>query len=81
MDITSERVKCLLGNSVVLLWANLGRQALAEKGLSKNFGSNSNPKCHPCKLEAISKDIKVSGSEDGEDGGEERNTGGARVIP
>lgn len=81
MNITSERIKSLLGNSVVLLWANLGSQALTEESLSSNFGSNSYPKCHPCKLEAISEDVEVSGSEDEEDGGEEGNAGGAGVIP
>ena len=40
-----------------------------------------NPKCHPCKLEAVSENVEVSGSEDEENDGEESNAGGARVIP
>lgn len=81
MNIAKERIKCLLGNSEVLLWAELGRKTLTENCFPSYLSGDSNPKSHPCELEGISQDIKVSGNENEGNDGEVGNAGGAWVIP
>jgi len=81
MEITSERVKSLLGNSVVFSWANLGDEAGTQESLSSTFNDDSDEKSHPCKLKSIAQDIEVSGCEDEEDDGSVGNTGSSWVVP
>jgi hypothetical protein len=81
IEVTSDAIEGRLGNSEILLWAKLGRQALAKDGLTKHFRCNCNPKSHPCKLEAIPENVKVPGSEDEDDAGDEGNGRDARIIP
>lgn len=81
VDISNQRVQCLLGNSVVLLGANLGSETGGEESLSNSFSQNSDTQNDVCKLEAVSDDIEVSGREDEEDGCKVRNAGGAGMLP
>lgn len=37
MDISNQRVESLLGNGVVLLWANLGSETGGEESLSNSL--------------------------------------------
>lgn len=54
---------------------------MGEESLSSSFSQDSNTQNEVCDLEAVSNDVKISGSEDEQDGCEIGNSGGSRVVP
>lgn len=81
IGIAEDGIQSLLGDCVVLFGADLRSKASTEEALTSNLSQNSDTEGHPCSLEAISKDVEVSGSEDEADGGEESNARSTRVVP
>jgi hypothetical protein len=64
VDIAQDGIEALLRKSIVLLWTNLRDKSMGEQSLSSGLSNNSDSQSQVCKLEGISEDIKVSGSED-----------------
>lgn len=81
MNITNERIDGLLGNGIVLSWADLCGQTIGEDHLSSCLGQNSNEKDHVCSLEGISKNIEITGNENEDDRGCICDSRGSRVLP
>jgi hypothetical protein len=81
VNITDERVKSLFGDCVVFSGSELRGQTLAQEKLPTSLSQDGNPQSHPCQLECVSKNIKISSSEDEKDDGSVCNAGGTGILP
>jgi len=81
VNITQDGIEALLGKSIVLSWANLGDESVGEQSLSSGLRNNGDSQGHVCKLEGISQDVEVPGSEDEEDDRSIGDSGCSGVVP
>jgi hypothetical protein len=68
-------------NHKVLLGTELRGDAISEDGLAEHFEGDGSTQGEPSKLEEISDDIKVSGSEDEGDQARVNDGRGTRIVP
>lgn len=70
MNITDGGINSLTGQRVVLAGSQLRCKAVTEDGLSSNLGEHGSAQDHPCELEEVSDNVKVSNGKDyGNDAG------------
>jgi hypothetical protein len=81
LDIVQETLQGRLGDSEVLARPELGCDTLSKSGLSSDLCRSSTAKHDPSRLENVADDVEVTGGEDEDDSGGERNTGCAGVLP
>jgi hypothetical protein len=81
LDIVQETLQGRLGDSEVLARPELGCDTLSKSGLSSDLCRSSTAKHDPSRLEDVADDVEVTGGEDEDDSGGERNTGCAGVLP
>lgn len=77
MNVANQSIEGLSRNSVVLAGPELSRKTIAKDGLSGELGKDSDAQRHPCELEGVSDNIKVSNHEDQRDDGSICDSGGS----
>lgn len=75
VDISNHHLESLARNGVVLAGAELGGEAVVQKGLPGDLGGNGDSENHPGELESPANKIKVPNREDKRD---ERSVGNGR---
>lgn len=81
MNISNIGVEGLLGHRVVSSRTELRGETVGEERLAQDLSQDSNTQSYPCQLEPVPQDVEIASSEDEEDGRDEGDGGGPRMLP